>query len=83
MLLESCLALFPVTLLILEVKEGGILGRLPFKTPSIQEKFRFEFRKFHVPIGTVNSRCRDTTQATEHLIKRDTEDRYRGQQFVK
>ena len=88
MSLESYLALFSVALLILYVKEGGAGRRVgregaKFSALSIQEKFRFESRKFHVPIGTVNSGCTDTTQAIAPLIKRDTEERYWGQQFVK
>ena len=32
------------------------------------KKLRFEFRKFHVPSGTVDSGCTDPTQATARLI---------------
>ena len=46
-------------------REGGRkkLGRFSFK-----KNFGLNFRKSHVPSGTVNSRCTDTTQATARLI---------------
>ena len=83
--LESYLALFSVALLILYVKEGGGGGGSGGREQNLVHfpKFRFESRKFHVPIGTVNSGCTDTTQAIAPLIKRDTEERYWGRQFVK
>lgn len=44
-----------------------------------------KFRKFNQPVGTVRSGSTDTTQATERLVfvltRRDTKERYWGQQF--
>ena len=59
------LLILQVKELVLNEREGGRkkLGRFPFK-----KNFGLNFRKSHVPSGTVNSRCTDTTQATARLI---------------
>ena len=42
----------------------GAWERFPFK----QQKINLKFRKFHVPNGTVDSGCKDPTQATARLV---------------
>ena len=44
-------------------RQGARSGAL-----SIQQKFRFEFWKIHVPNETVHSGCTDPTQATTYLV---------------
>ena len=59
-------------------------GRFPFNKNS-----GLKFRKFHMPNGTVQSGCTDSTQATARLViillsdpsKQVTKERYWGQQF--
>ena len=58
--MANCIEMHPET-----VSQGRELWP---RAVSIQQKFRIEFRKLHVPNGTVHSGCTDPTQTTTRFV---------------